>query len=40
MRQGKIVEEGVAQKIFSAPEQPYTKALFKAALGDSAFNSP
>jgi microcin C transport system ATP-binding protein len=38
MHQGKIVEEGVAQEIFSAPEQPYTKALFKAALGDSVLN--
>lgn len=29
--QGKIVERGTPQKLFSAPEHPYTQALVKAA---------
>lgn len=32
MQHGKVVESGSAQKIFSSPEQSYTKSLFKAAL--------
>jgi microcin C transport system ATP-binding protein len=35
MQRGRIVETGVAQKVFSAPEHPYTKRLFAAALGES-----
>jgi microcin C transport system ATP-binding protein len=33
LQQGRIVEEGPAEKIFSSPRQEYTKTLFKAALG-------
>ncbi len=32
MRNGKVVEEGSAEKIFSAPETDYTKALLAAAF--------
>jgi len=32
MKNGKIVEQGTAHDIFSAPQQPYTKALIKAAF--------
>ncbi|MFT5507672.1 MAG: microcin C transport system ATP-binding protein [Hyphomicrobiaceae bacterium] len=32
MRQGKVVEEGSAEKIFTAPETEYTKALLAAAF--------
>ncbi len=33
MQHGRIVEAGPAQKIFTSPEQEYTKRLFTAALG-------
>ncbi len=32
MRQGKVVEEGPSEKIFTAPETDYTKALLAAAF--------
>uniref|UniRef100_UPI004057A7F7 ABC transporter ATP-binding protein n=1 Tax=Candidatus Electrothrix sp. TaxID=2170559 RepID=UPI004057A7F7 len=32
MRNGKIVEQGMADHIFNQPEQPYTKELLKAAF--------
>ncbi|MEO1207511.1 MAG: ABC transporter ATP-binding protein [Pseudomonadota bacterium] len=32
MRNGKVVEEGPAERIFTAPENPYTKALLAAAF--------
>jgi ABC-type microcin C transport system duplicated ATPase subunit YejF len=32
MRQGKIVEQGMADRIFTQPEQDYTKELLKAAF--------
>ena len=35
MQQGKILEAGPAQEIFTSPVQDYTKALFAAALGAS-----
>jgi microcin C transport system ATP-binding protein len=33
MRSGKVVEQGPTERIFTAPEQDYTKALLAAALG-------
>ncbi len=35
MRQGRIVEYGPCDRLFSAPEKPYTKALFQAAFPDT-----
>jgi ABC-type microcin C transport system duplicated ATPase subunit YejF len=32
MRNGKIVEQGMADHIFNQPEQPYTKELLRAAF--------
>jgi microcin C transport system ATP-binding protein len=32
MKGGKVVEQGTGEQIFSAPQQPYTKALLAAAL--------
>ncbi len=32
MRDGRVVEQGPAERIFDAPEHPYTKALMKAAF--------
>jgi microcin C transport system ATP-binding protein len=32
LRNGKAVEQGPAEAIFEAPQQPYTKALLKAAF--------
>jgi ABC-type microcin C transport system duplicated ATPase subunit YejF len=32
MRNGKIVEQGMADRIFNQPEQPYTKELLRAAF--------
>jgi microcin C transport system ATP-binding protein len=32
MQNGKVVEEGAAERIFSAPQTDYTRALFKAAF--------
>lgn len=32
MKDGRVVEEGGAQQIFSAPQHPYTRALLAAAL--------
>ncbi|HHD56581.1 MAG TPA: microcin ABC transporter ATP-binding protein, partial [Desulfobulbaceae bacterium] len=36
MRQGRIVEYGPCDRLFSAPENPYTKALFQAAFPNNA----
>ncbi len=33
MRNGKVVEQGSAERIFTAPQEDYTKALLAAALG-------
>jgi microcin C transport system ATP-binding protein len=33
MRDGKLVEQGPAERIFTAPQHDYTKALLAAALG-------
>jgi microcin C transport system ATP-binding protein len=33
MREGKVVEQGPAERIFTAPQEDYTKALLAAALG-------
>jgi microcin C transport system ATP-binding protein len=35
MQNGRIVESGVADKIFKSPEHSYTKRLFDAALGSN-----
>jgi microcin C transport system ATP-binding protein len=32
MKNGKVVEEGVSEQIFSNPQTPYTKALIAAAF--------
>jgi microcin C transport system ATP-binding protein len=32
MQNGKVVEEGVAERIFAEPKTEYTRALFKAAF--------
>jgi microcin C transport system ATP-binding protein len=32
LRHGRVVEEGSAEQIFSAPQQPYTRALMHAAF--------
>jgi microcin C transport system ATP-binding protein len=32
MKNGRVVEEGSANQIFDAPEEPYTQALMKAAF--------
>ncbi len=36
MRNGRVVEAGPAEKVFSSPENPYTRALFAAAFGNRA----
>ncbi len=41
MKEGKIVEEGAAEKIFQEPQSPYTKALMAAAFTmDSSSREP
>jgi microcin C transport system ATP-binding protein len=40
MRQGKVVEKGPSTRIFSAPEQDYTKALMAAAFNIEAVRTP
>jgi len=37
MKQGDIVESGVAADIFSAPKNEYTQTLMAAAFGDKPF---
>jgi microcin C transport system ATP-binding protein len=32
MRQGKVVEEGLASRMLAAPQSAYTRALFAAAF--------
>jgi oligopeptide transport system ATP-binding protein len=32
MKNGKVVEEGITEKIFNSPEKEYTKQLIKAAF--------
>ena len=32
LRQGQVMEQGPAQKIFESPDHPYTRALMKAAF--------
>jgi microcin C transport system ATP-binding protein len=39
MRQGKIVERGRAEDLFSTPQHEYTKSLFAAAFNMEAINS-
>ena len=39
MRQGRVVEQGVAKAIFDRPQQPYTQALLKAAFDLEAVES-
>jgi microcin C transport system ATP-binding protein len=36
MRQGKVVEEGLAGDLFKAPKTDYTRALFAAAFRNEA----
>ena len=36
MRRGKVVESGEARKVFSAPQNDYTRALFAAAFANEA----
>lgn len=38
MRSGKVVEQGPAQEVFTAPKQDYTKALLAAAFDLKAMN--
>ena len=33
MKNGKMIEQGVAASLFATPQQPYTQALLKAAFG-------
>lgn len=40
MKNGRIVEAGPAQDIFTAPAQEYTRTLFEAALGQACSNLP
>jgi ABC-type dipeptide/oligopeptide/nickel transport system ATPase component len=37
MKDGRIVEEGPSERIFTAPEAPYTKELMLAALAGTRF---
>jgi ABC-type dipeptide/oligopeptide/nickel transport system ATPase component len=34
MAEGRIVESGTVEAVFQAPQQPYTRALLRAALGE------
>jgi microcin C transport system ATP-binding protein len=36
MRRGKVVESGEARKVFNAPQNDYTRALFAAAFANEA----
>jgi microcin C transport system ATP-binding protein len=38
MKNGDVVEEGTAQKVFSAPETDYTRNLMAAAFGQKDMN--
>ena len=40
MKNGQVVEHGSADQIFTQPRQDYTRALFKAAFGDSTVPKP
>jgi len=37
MQNGRIVESGLADKVFGSPEHEYTKRLFTAALGNNEY---
>jgi microcin C transport system ATP-binding protein len=39
MRQGKVVEQGVAREVFANPQSDYTRALFAAAFHMEAHES-
>jgi microcin C transport system ATP-binding protein len=39
MRQGQVVEHGPAERIFKAPQHPYTRALMDAAFALEATQS-
>jgi microcin C transport system ATP-binding protein len=36
MKNGDVIETGAAEAVFSAPKDAYTRALLRAAFGDSA----
>ncbi len=35
MKNGDVVEAGEAEALFAAPQEPYTRALLKAAFGET-----
>ena len=38
MRSGRVVEQGEAEQIFSAPQHDYTRSLIKAAMDFEVWN--
>ena len=38
MRSGRVVEQGEADRVFSAPENEYTRSLIKAAMDFEVWN--
>jgi len=40
MRLGRVVEQGPSERIFTAPQEDYTKALMAAAFNMEAVNVP